>query len=55
MKLMNALEAYLEQPKGGICENGNLCPYMANQTLPNKVSQIHRVLVVCDMPLGFIQ
>ena len=51
MKLMNALEAYLEQQKGGICENGNLCPYMANQTLPNKDSQIHSVLVVCDMPL----
>lgn len=41
--------------EGWICENGNLCPYMANQTLPNKDSQIHRVFVVWDMPLWFTQ
>lgn len=39
----------------GICEKWHLCPYKANQTLPNKDSQIHRVLVVWDVPLRFTQ
>lgn len=38
-------------------KNDNLCPYKANQTLPNKDSQTHKVLVVWDgrMQLQFTQ
>lgn len=36
-------------------KNDSLYPYMANSTLPNKVSVTHRALVVWDMPLQFTQ
>lgn len=55
MELMNTLNAYLEEKGLKSVKNDKLCPYKAKQTLPNKDSQIHRVLVVWDVPLRFTQ